>query len=388
MLQKYANITAFLGSIPSKHPLIKIAPLRSDFLIYFENLLLRATIILDTLDAGQDQRRVLRHKLCDANGFYAAVTEVETLIHLADANFNITIEPMYPARGPDFVVEKGNFRCFVEDRSVGAEEHEIDLDLTFDYLHKRLDKVPSRFALHFSIPDNYGAYSPELKRAVGLALRVLDGLEKSNEKEAALYYFGNGEYHVSKKNLLVSGYDSNATEEQLEIQSRCMQAGVFSVDYQRISEKPETGLFALGDEARWLEPQSRIRSVLSKKIDQMVAGQRNVVVLDISHANVTGTNVVDALYGSFAVEVGINSATDKPGILGYKRKMDGFFRKTTRIQAVVSVRRVVKNGSLDTVWTVFPTNNPRAETRLTAAELRYFGDLAAGTEALAPEGSE
>ena len=167
MLQQYANITAFLGSIPSKHLLVRIAPLRSDFLAYFDTLLSRATQVLDSTAVGEEQRQVLRDKLCDANGFFAAVTEVETLFHLAGGNFRLTIEPMYPSRGPDFLVEKKDgFRCFVEDRSIGPEEHEIGLDLKFDYLHKKLENVKSRYALHFNIPGQYVAYSPELKGAV------------------------------------------------------------------------------------------------------------------------------------------------------------------------------------------------------------------------------
>ena len=94
----------------------------------------------------------------------------------------------------------------------------------------------------------------------------------------------------------MSGYDSNASEEELEIQSRCMQPGVFCVDYQRVSDEPAAGLFALGDEARWLQPQSRVRSILSSKIDHVVKGERNVIVVDISHANVTEREVADAVY--------------------------------------------------------------------------------------------
>jgi hypothetical protein len=387
VLQNYLNITTFLGSISSKHPLVKIAPFRPDFLVYFDNLLSRAVLILDSLPGAKEQRLVLRDKLCDRNGFFAAVTEVETLIHLANAKFNLIIEPMYPARGPDFLAEKNTFRCFVEDRSIGPEEHEIGLDLKFEYLQKKLEGVPSRYALHFDIPDQYVVYSPELKRAVHTALRVLKDVENAGKKEAALYYFGNGDYQLLNKNLLVSGYDLNASEEELEIQSRCMQPGILCVDYQRVSEEPETGLFALGDEARWLQPQSRIRSVLSSKIDQMVKGERNIIVLDISHANVTETNVADALYGSVGFEIGLQPAIQRPAVVGQKRKNDGFFRNTTRMQAVVAVRRVARNNSLDTVWTVFPTNNAAAHMRLTIAELQQFGEIASGTKSLAADGA-
>ncbi len=39
--------------------------------------------------------------------------------------------------------------------------------------------------------------------------------------------FWEGDYQLLDRNLLLSGYDSNASEEELEIQSRCMQPGAF-----------------------------------------------------------------------------------------------------------------------------------------------------------------
>jgi len=183
----------------------------------------------------------------------------------------------------------------------------------------------------------------------------------------------------------LSGYDSNASEEELEIQSRCMQPGVFCVDYQRVSDEPAAGLFALGDEARWLQPQSRVRSILSSKIDQMVKGERNVIVVDISHANVTEREVADAVYGSVGIKVGLDAVTGRAAMLGQTRKDDGFFRNTTRVQAVVSVRRTPHGRSLETVWTVFPTSNMNAQARLSSVELQQFGEIALRAESLAAD---
>lgn len=263
------------------------------------------------------------------------------------------------------------------------QKNEIGLDLKFEYLHKKLDKVPSRYGLHFNIPDRYVAYSPELKGAVHTAISALKDLENAGKKEAALYYFSKDDYELLDRNLLVKGYDITASEEELELQNRCMQPGVFCVDYQRITEEPTTGMFALGDEARWMQPQSRIRSVLGSKIDQMVKGERNIVVLDISHANVREIDVADAVYGSFGVEISPDPATGRPMMSREIRKDDGFFRNTTRVQAVVAVRRTRRDNTLDTTWTVFPTSNKNAQLRLTTAELQQFGDIAARTESLA-----
>ena len=376
MLQAYKNITGFIGSVTTKHPLLKIAPFHSDFLKYFDDLIGEALTVLDTLGATAEERRVLRDKLLDGNGFFAAVTEVETLIHLHRKGFEIKIEPLYPSRGPDFFVERGGFQSFVEDRSIGPEEHEIGLDLKFEYLRAKLEKVKSRYSLHFTIPETFVAYSKEMKRAVSTAIEVLHQVENQNRREAALYYFGPGDYELLDRNILLAGYSANASERELEIQSRCAQPGAFVVDYQQSFPEPLSGMYALGDEARWLEPHSRIVKSLHAKISQMQKGKRNVIVLDISHANVTETNVADALYGTVGFQVKMDPATDRPKIAGQIRKADGFFRSTTRVQGVVSVRRArTDRGSFTTVWTVFPTNNGNAESPMTREELSMFGTV-------------
>jgi hypothetical protein len=376
MLQAYKNITGFLGSMTTKHPLLKIAPFHPDFLKYFDHLISEALTVLDALNATEEQRRVLREKLLDGNGFFAAVTEVETLIHLHHRGFEIRIEPLYPSRGPDFFVEKDDFQSFVEDRSIGPEDHEIGLDLKFEYLRTKLDKVKSRYSLHFTIPDGFVAYSKELKRAVSRAIDMLRKVEKENRKEAALYYLGPDDYVLLDKNILLAGYDANASEQELEIQSRCMQPGIFVVDYQQTSPEPISGMYALGDEPRWLRPHSRILKSLHAKISQMQKGARNVIALDISHANVTETNVTDALYGSIGIEIRIDPATGRPAMAGQIRERDGFFRLTTRVQAVVSVRRSrTAEAGFTTIWTVFPTNNDKAELPMTREELSQFGTV-------------
>ena len=110
MLQAYKHITGFIGSLTTKHPLLKIAPFHSDFLKYFDELIGEALTTLDVVGATAEERRVLRDKLLDGNGFFAAVTEVETLIHLHRKGFEIKIEPLYPLRGPDFFVRRGGLR--------------------------------------------------------------------------------------------------------------------------------------------------------------------------------------------------------------------------------------------------------------------------------------
>jgi len=72
-------------------------------------------------------------------------------------------------------------------------------------------------------------------------------------------------------------------------------------------------------------------------------------------------------------------------MLGQTRKDDGFFRNTTRVQAVVSVRRTPHGRSLETVWTVFPTSNMNAQARLSSVELQQFGEIALGAESLAAD---
>src|SRR3989441_6706218 len=66
-------------------------------------------------------------------------------------------------------------------------------------------------------------------------------------------------------------------------------------------------------------------------------------------------------------------------------KDDGFFRNTTRVQAVVSVRRTPHGRSLETVWTVFPTSNMNAQARLSSVELQQFGEIALRAESLAAD---
>lgn len=384
MLQDFANITAMLGQLTVKHPLVRLAPFRPEFLRYFDGLLSQADEALTALNATSDQRKVLREKLLNGDGFFPAVTEVEALVHLRAANFALAIEPTYPLRGPDFLASAESFTCFVEVRSIGPEEWELGAELKFEYIRKKFEKVTSLYAAHFQVPDSYIAYSPQLKRAVTTAVRVLRELEQLGKAHATLYYFGEGDFHVSEQNLMLDPFALCWSEEQAEVQTRCLLPTTLSVDYQRIFSNPVSEGVAFGDDVRWLDPLSRIRGILNSKIKQLPGDARNVIILDISHANVRENQVEEALYGSARIDV-LHSVDGHLLGIEQRRNNDGFFKTTTRIKAIVTVRRVIAGDSMDTIWTVFPTSNAASNDRLTRAEARRFGVLADGVESLLAE---
>ena len=57
-----------------------------------------------------------------------------------------------------------------------------------------------------------------------------------------------------------------------------------------------------GIEPRCLKRHERIRDKLASKINQIVSGHRNIIVIDISHAKARESDVADAVYGSVQVE--------------------------------------------------------------------------------------
>jgi len=386
MLQDYPNVAAMLGELSSKHPLVKIDGFRPDFMTYCDSLLAQADEILKRLNVTPEQRKTLKDKLRDGRNFFATLTEVETLLHLDAAGFSIQIEPLFPLSGPDFLVADQTFRSYVEVRSLGPEEHELDSQLKFEYIRTKYQKVESQYAMFFSVPDAYGTDLSALKDAVNTSIRLLREIEQSGKEHATLYYFGKGDYHLSDHNLMLDPFALNWTEGEAEIQARCLAHGTLSVDYKRSFDQPGTERVAFIPDARWLAPLPRVRSTLNSKISQLVEDHRNVIVLDISHANVREEEVEEALYGSVRTDV----VLDDRQILGIeqRRTNNGFFKNTTRVKAVVAMRRVPDGESMRTHWTVFPSSNPTSALLFTKSELQRFGELARGSDGLASKAVE
>src|SRR6266700_3405716 len=250
MLQDYPHIASMLGQLPTKHPLVRIESFRSDFVVYFDSLLAQADGVLKRLNATPEQRKTLRDKLCDGRNFFAAVTEVEALIHLDTAQFSISIEPLFPSRGPDFLVTDGGLRAYVEVCSLGPEEHELEAQLKFDYIRTKFQNVASLYAMFFRVPDSYGKDLSALRGAVNTSIRVLHELEQSGKEHAILYYFGEGDYHLSDHNLMLDPFALKWTEEEADIQARCLEHGTLSVDYKRTFDHPGTERVAFMPDAQ------------------------------------------------------------------------------------------------------------------------------------------
>lgn len=88
-------------------------------------------------------------------------------------------------------------------------------------------------------------------------------------------------------------------------------------------------------------------------------------------------SVESALYGDLIVEFPpVKSRGEKVGEPTVRRNNRGFFRDTSRVSAVVTHKRVVREGKVNSQWRVYPTNRANEDTiQLTVAELHRFGDL-------------
>jgi hypothetical protein len=121
--------------------------------------------------------------------FAETLTEMDYSVFLGEQGFQVMMEPCWPKAGPDLVAARED-EYFVEIRNVGLGEARAAADAATIELFDRLGELGSRFAIIVSMTDEFGAYSPELKKAAKKVAQVLKELTEKHIKKASLYYYG------------------------------------------------------------------------------------------------------------------------------------------------------------------------------------------------------
>lgn len=348
-------------------PLARCSP----FVVYVDTLIGSCITALQAQDASEEKRRVLVDKLRNSPQFYSALAEVETHVFLHSHGLAIDIEPMAPQAGPDFRVRGETFGAFVEVRTLQNEEWEHKSDLVSAYVYQRMEKTPSKYFIDFDFDDSYQAYQPRLKRAVARAQHVLRDIEQKGIRKATLYYFDEGHFLVRPNGDLRLGEEEAVDRESLELYEKNHTCG-FRVQYEALDvDKADNYTIISAGKARWIDPSGRLRKRLLEKLDQLPKHERNIVILDWSNCAMGEHDFLNALYGTLALTIRIGH----PEEMTSRRRGDGFFLSTTRVQAVVGLNRHLAGETPQPRWVVFPTNNPNSSQRYSLEELGLFGDV-------------
>jgi hypothetical protein len=324
--------------------------------------------------------------------FVDTLVELGYAVFLVDQVAEVLMEPTAPLAGPDLRVVRGEAKYFVEIRRVQLDEAHASGDLAAEDVFERLCSTPSRHSVVISMTDRYGAFSPELKRAVHRVRMMLGDLEKRGIAKATLYYYGLEEFGVREGDEAEAPYDyldAQRLAEQIRDEEWKRDATfVARFDDTGVrNERTAVGVLSLGEARARLKPDEtylRLRTLLTKKHKQLPKDSPGIILLDISDLAklmVDRFTIERTLYGDLGVVFG-DQAEGYPHDL--RRKPNGYFMRTTRVSAVVIQTTEVTPDAVRIGREVFPTNNPNARV-LTREELQLFGTIAEGLENLCAE---
>ncbi len=207
--------------------------------------------------------------------FAETLTEMDYSVFLGEQGFQVMMEPCWPKAGPDLVAARED-EYFVEIRNVGLGEARAAADAATIELFDRLGELGSRFAIIVSMTDEFGAYSPELKKAAKKVAQVLKELTEKHIKKASLYYYGpddstlvEGERAEPKFDLT----DKGKLKAQLDQLERIQKAPFVARFEDTGTEKDRTAVAVhpLGADPRILQPDRthlRLRGILHQKREQ------------------------------------------------------------------------------------------------------------------------
>lgn len=124
----------------------------------------------------------------------------------------------------------------------------------------------------------------------------------------------------------------------------------------------------------------RVKNILHNKRKQLPKSSRGIITLEVTEQfMLSDFSIEAALYGDLLSEITFVNGPGPHEEVGEpiaKRNNRGFFRKTSRVSAVVIQRCVVQDGEVRCERKVYPTNRANADTiRLTLAELQRLGDI-------------
>lgn len=365
-----------LGKWHRKHP-------NNPVIRYVEEL---AGFVLD--DAVRCDVSRLASKL--KGEFVETLIELGYAVFLAKQGFRVVMEPTAPEAGPDLLAVK-NAEYYIEIRKVGLDDVHEAVDLATEDVFRRLCSLPSRYSVLISMTAEYSAYSPQLKKAVGLIEDVMTDLAKRRVARATLYYYDSTDYAVQEGDEVQPKYNYRDPEKlarQIRDQQKVQHAPFVARFYDTGQENERTmvGVHSLGAKPHRLKPDEtylRLRSILKKKQKQLPKDSAGLIMLEITDLEklmVDEVTLSAALYGDLVMNL-----RAEPGFPhDLYRKPNGFFMGTSRVSAVVIERCRVSDDDVLVTREVFPTNNPHAKV-LTLGELECFGEVAGGYEHLCAE---
>jgi len=122
----------------------------------------------------------------------------------------------------------------------------------------------------------------------------------------------------------------------------------------------------------------RLKNILHNKRKQLPKASRGIITLEVTEQfMLSDFSVEAALYGDLLVEFKlVNGPHEAIGEPMGRRNNRGFFRKTSRVSAIVIQKRTIEGGQVKCDRKVYPTNRANADTiRLNLAELKRFGEV-------------
>jgi hypothetical protein len=312
--------------------------------------------------------KILAAKIKDP--YDSTLAEMESAGFLAQQGFAVVLEPSAPKKGPDIRADRDGVSYFIEVRTAGFSDDEDRRQRVTEEIFARMSEAPSSYFAEFTIGDEHRAGSVQTRAAIDAVVDVLSVLKERQTKKARFYYA-----HPGGKVLLQGDGPFDLSDRAREI----LQKADLIVRFED-QGKEMTGTPASLMKMRKLVPEpvndhKRLRKILNEKREQLPKASRGIITLEVTEQFLLSDfSVENALYGDLMVQLNlVNGVVGEPIPL---RNNQGFFRKTSRVSAVVIQKRRVDAGRVVCDRRVYPTNRANADTiRLTLAEIRRFGEV-------------
>lgn len=302
----------------------------------------------------------------------STLAEMESAVSLAQQGFVIVLEPSAPQKGPDIRADRAGVSYFVEVRAAGFSDDEDRRQRVTDEIFARMTEVPSSYFAAFTIGNELGPGSPETRAAIDAVIEVLGVLKNRHDKKATFYYV-----QPDRKLLLSGNGPFDLSEKAREI----MQKADLIVDFEDkgkgMTGTPASLMKKLNSPPESVKDHKRLRKILNEKREQLPKGARGIITLEVTEQfMLSDFSIENALYGDLMVQFSLDGPQQSVGEPTALRNNNGFFRKTSRVSAIVIQKRHVVDRKVVLQRSVYPTNRGNADTiRLTLAELQCFGDL-------------
>lgn len=300
----------------------------------------------------------------------STLAEMESAVFLLRQGFEIVLEPTAPERGPDIRADRDGISYFIEVRTAGLSDEEDRRQRVTNEIFAKMTEVPSSYFAAFTIGDGLRAGSPETRAAIQGVIEALDLLRDQREKNATFYYA-----HPNGKVLFQGDGPFSVGQKAAEIMEKAMLVVDFKHQGKRMDGTPASLMKRREFPPEPVKDDKRLRKILNEKREQLPKGARGIITLEVTEQfMLSDFSVENALYGDLQVQFNLVNGVVEDAIPA--RKNNGFFRKTSRVSAIVIQTRRVIDGVVEVVRRVYPTNRGNSDTiRLTRAELEGLGNL-------------